>query len=313
MSAATARWARVAGAAVAGALLLQGVMSPLVAATAADLLVDRLAAYVERFGREFQGVVATEYYVQVIRPWTGVPPARADVSHREALARRELQSDLLLVFDADGPWNLHRDVIAVDGVPVGDRERRLQSLFLEQGLTTRERLRRMTRESARYNLGDITRTLNIPTFPLIVVHPTYRDRFRLRARGLRQEGGTTLREVTFEETQRPTLVRSTEGRDVPLRGRLLVDEATGEFVHARLDPEPLGVRSRIEVWFDRVPGLALRAPVRMWEWYQVTGVIQVPVDGDRARAFQRAYIEGLAQYDEFRRYGVEVEERLAPK
>lgn len=313
MSAATARWARVAGAAVAGALLLQGVMSPLVAATAADLLVDRLAAYVERFGREFQGVVATEYYVQVIRPWTGVPPARADVSHREALARRELQSDLLLVFDADGPWNLHRDVIAVDGVPVGDRERRLQSLFLEPGLTTRERLRRMTRESARYNLGDITRTLNIPTFPLIVVHPTYRDRFRLRARGLRQEGGTTLREVTFEETQRPTLVRSTEGRDVPLRGRLLVDEATGEFVHARLDPEPLGVRSRIEVWFDRVPGLALRAPVRMWEWYQVTGVIQVPVDGDRARAFQRAYIEGLAQYDEFRRYGVEVEERLAPK
>jgi len=309
----TARWARVAAAVVGGALLLQGVTSPLVAATAADVLVDRLAAYVEQFGREFQGVVATERYVQVIRPWTGVPPARADVSHREALARRELQSDLLLVFDADGPWNLHRDVIAVDGVPVGDRERRLQSLFLDPGVTTRERLRRMTTESARYNLGDITRTLNIPTFPLIVVHPTYRDRFRLRARGVRQEGGTTLREVTFEETRRPTLVRSTEGRDVPLRGRLLVDDGTGEFVHARLDPEPIGVRSRIEVWFERVPGLALRAPVRMWEWYQVRGVIQVPVDGDRARAFPRAYIEGLAQYDEFRRYGVEVEERLAPR
>lgn len=309
----TARWVRFAAAVAAGALLLQGVTSPLVAATPADVLVDRLAAYVEQFGREFQGVVATEHYVQVIRPWTGLPPARADISHREALARRELRSDLLLVFDADGPWNLHRDVIAVDGVPVGDRERRLQSLFLEPGVTTRERLRRMTVESARYNLGDITRTLNIPTFPLIVVHPTYRDRFRLRARGVRQEGGTTLREVTFEETRRPTLVRSTEGRDVPLRGRLLVDDASGEFVHARLDPEPLGVRSRIEVWFERVPGLALRAPVRMWEWYQVRGVIQVPVDGDRARAFQRAYIEGLAQYDEFRRYGVEVEERLAPK
>lgn len=312
MSRRPAGWVRLVAVAVGCALGLADWSPDVVAAARAAGVTDRLAAYAEQFGREFQGVVATEHYVQVIRPWTGAPPSRADVSPRDTLARRTLLSDLLLVFDADGPWHLHRDVHTVDGTPVHDRERRLRLLFVEPGLTTRERLRRMTAESARYNLGDITRTLNIPTFPLIVVHPAHRDRFRLRVRGVRQEDGLTVREVTFDETQRPTLVRSTEGRDVPLRGRLLADEATGAFIHARLDPAPLGVQSRIEVWFEQVPGLALRVPVRMWEWYQVAGVIHDGA-GAQGRAYERAYIEGLASYSEFRRYGVEVDERLGPR
>ncbi len=277
-----------------------------------DSASDRVTAYAVRFGREFQGVVATERYVQVIRPWTGTPPTSAGVSHHDALARRTLASDLLLVFDADGPWHLHRDVRRVDGTPVGDRDARLQALFLEPGLTARERLGRMTMESARYNLGNITRTLNIPTFPLIVVHPEHRQRFRLRTRGVRESDGVTVRELSFTERQRPTLVRSTEGRNVPLSGRLLVDDATGEFIHARLDPHPVGVTSRIEVWYERVPGLPLRVPVRMWEWYQAAGEIRDPaVNG--GRAFRRAYIEALAEYSAFKRYGVEVEEQVKPK
>jgi hypothetical protein len=313
VNAAHVRWV-LAAAAVSCALVLLGPPHDLTAAARDGGLTDRLAAYAEQFGREFQGVVATEHSVQVIRPWTGVPPARPDVSHREALARRVLRSDLLLVFDADGPWHLHRDVHTVDGTPVAvhDRERRLRSLFVEPGLTTRERLRRMTVESARYNLGDITRTLNIPTFPLVVVHPAHRDRFRLRVRGTRRQDGAIIRELTFDETRRPTVVRATDGRDVPLRGRLLVDETTGAFIHARLDPEPRDVRSRIEVWFEEVPGLSLRVPVRMWEWYRVQGVIR---DGRDAHApgFQGAYIEALASYSEFKRYEVDVDERLGPR
>lgn len=302
------RVARIGSAVVACAVL----QAPTVNVMGAEPLTHRLSAYAERFGREFQGVVATERYVQVIRPWTGVPPAQAGVSHHDVLARRTLHSDLLLVFDADGPWHLHRDVVTVDGEAVGDRESRLQALFVEPALTVRQRLARMTLESARYNLGNITRTLNIPTFPLIVVHPEHRARFRLRVRGVRHDGGLAVREVTFSERQRPTLVRSTEGRNVPLTGRLLVDDATGEFIHARLDPHPVGVTSRIEVWFDRVPGLPLRVPVRMWEWYQVTGEIRDP-SVDMGHAFRHAYIEGLADYSEFRRYGVQVEETLAPR
>jgi hypothetical protein len=273
------------------------------------VLLERLGAYVDAFGREFEGVVAREQYTQVIRPWPGAPPPEPAVGVAGALARRDLVADLLLVFDAEGPWHLHRDVQVVDGVPVGNRETRLAALFLEPSLTRRDRLRRMTIESARYNLGDVTRTLNIPTFPLIVAHRSNRDRFRFRTSAPSEEAGRVLRAVTFVERQRPTLVRSTDGRNVPLRGRLWVEEATGALVHASLDPEPVGVTSRVQVWFDRVPGLALRVPVRMWEWYQVDGPIR---DGalNRGLGFTHAYIEALAEYDDFRRYGVETHEEI---
>jgi hypothetical protein len=71
----------------------------------------------------------------------------------------------------------------------------------------------------------------------------------------------------------------------------------------------VGVTSRVEVWFDRVPGVALRVPVRMWEWYQVDGPIR---DGalNRGLGFTHAYIEALAEYDDFRRYGVETHEEI---
>lgn len=293
------------GAAVIVAVLVVGAR---VSVLGVASLPDRLAAYAERFGREFRGVVATERYVQVVKPWDGFTPEEPRVDGRSVTARRELTSDLLLVYDAEGPWHLHRDTRVVDGTPVGDRESRLEALFVAPGLDARERLNRMTRDSARYNLGNVTRTVNIPTFPLIVVHPTHRDRFRLRVRGVRQEGGVAMREVTFEEQRRPTLVRTNEGRSVPLRGRLLVDDTTGEFIHARLEPAPTEVASRIEVWFERVEGLPLRVPTRMWEWYRPE--YDRFFDGNDRRVDSLKYIEAVATYTDFRRYGVQVEERL---
>lgn len=280
-----------------------------VAPVSQRVLLQRVGGYAEAFGREFLGVVAREQYTQVIRPWSGPPQDGLDVTAIDALARRDIVADLLLVHEADGPWHLHRDVLSVDGVVVGDREARLASLFLEPTLTRRDRLRRMTRESARYNLGDITRTLNVPTFPLIVIHPTHQGRFRFRASAPRLVGGQTIREITFEERQRPTLVRSTEGRNVPLRGQLWVEQATGELVHARLDPEPRDVVSRVQVWFEHVPGLSLRVPVRMWEWYQVDGPIR---DGylNLGMGLTGVYVEALARYDDFRRYAVETREEI---
>jgi hypothetical protein len=273
------------------------------------VLLQRVGAAAVAFGREFAGVVAREQYTQVIRPWAGPPQGDPGVGAPDALARREIVADLLLVHEADGPWHLHRDVRSVDGEEVGDREERLASLFLEPTLTRRDRLRRMTRESARYNLGDITRTLNVPTFPLIVVHPTQQSRFRFRASATRVHEGHRIRELTFEERQRPTLVRSTDGRNVPLRGLLWADEETGELVYARLDPQPVGVTSRVQVWFERVPGLAMRVPVRMWEWYQVDGPIR---DGylNLGMGLTAAYVEALARYDDFRRYAVETREEI---
>lgn len=187
------------------------------------------------------------------------------------------------VVRASDPLELHRDVLAVDGKPVADR--------------------------ARFNLGDLTRTFNVPTLPLIVVHPLHAGRFKLTMRPASGRPGFGQREVRFSEQASPTLIRSTLGRDVPLRGRLVIDEASGDLLKATVEPNATGVLARIEVTFDHVDGVPMRVPVRMWKWYHKAGPITDPrVQG--GRDIHNAYIDAVATYSDFRRYGVSSEEQI---
>jgi hypothetical protein len=252
-------------------------------------VVARAGAAAERFGQTLSGVVARERYLQTVRPWMGSPPERrAEVP---ALHSRRLESSLLLVHDPATPWQLHRDVVIVDDALVADRHDRLATLFSGRDADPRRRLREITDESARYNLGHITRNINVPTFPLLVVHPTWRDRFRFSDRGRMHEDGVHVRLVAFREKGRPRVVRGDRRRDVALQGVLAVDEATGEIVRATIKPQAGDLRSLLEVTFGRVAGVPVRVPVRLWEWYWVHDV----PERDR-------YIEGEATYDDFRRY-----------
>jgi hypothetical protein len=259
-------------------------------------VLARAGEAAEQFGADLQGVVARERYLQTVRPWTGRPPwPETHGDAREVLETRRLVSSLLLVHDAATPWQLHRDVVTVDDAPVADRQDRLSALFAGRSGDPRQRLREITEESARYNLGHVTRTINIPTFPLLVVHPTHRDRFRFSDGGRSREAEADLRQVAFREKGRPRLVRGARGQDVELRGLLVIDERTGELVRATVTPHAGHLRSALKVSFARVAGLSRRVPVRLREWYWVDDV----PERDR-------YVEGDATYDEFRRYTTEV-------
>ncbi len=69
------------------------------------------------------------------------------------------------------------------------------------------------------------------------------------------------------------------------------DEASGELVRATIKPRAGDLRSLIEVTFRRIPGLDVRVPVRLWEWYWVHDAPE-----------RDQYVEGEATYDDFRRY-----------
>jgi hypothetical protein len=256
-------------------------------------VVARAGASAERFGQVLQGVVARESYLQTIRPWRGSPPEGP--AEAPAIESRTLLSSLLLVHDPDTPWQLHRDVVAVDDVPVADRADRLAALFASPGGDPRRRLREITDESARHNLGHITRNINVPTFPLLIVHPAYRERFRFSDRGRMREDGVDVRLVAFREKGRPRVVRGDRLRDVELTGLLAIDEANGELVRAVITPRAGDLRSLLQVSFAHVAELPVRVPVRLWEWYWVHDV----PERDR-------YVEGEATYDDFRRYTTEV-------
>ena len=256
-------------------------------------VLARAGEAAEQFGVALQGVVARETYRQTVRPWTGQPfEAQVD---GPVLETRRLVSSLLLVHDAATPWQLHRDVVTVDDVPVADRQDRLSALFAGRSGDPRQRLREITEESARYNLGHVTRTINIPTFPLLVVHPTHHERFRFSDGGRSREAEVDVRRVAFREKGRPRLVRGERGRDVELRGLLVIDERTGELVRATVTPHAGHLRSALEVSFARVAGLPRRVPVGLREW---SWVDDVP-ERDR-------YVEGEATYDDFRRYTTDV-------
>lgn len=256
-------------------------------------VVKRAGAAAARFGIELQGVVARERYLQTVRPWQGRPPEGP--AEAPAIETRTLLSSLLIVHDPATPWQLHRDVVAVDDVPVADREDRLATLFATPGVDPRRRLREITEESARHNLGHVTRNINVPTFPLLVVHPAYQERFRFSDRGRMREDGVDVRLVAFREKGRPRIVRGDRLRDVELRGLLAIDEATGELVRAVITPRAGDLRSLLQVSFARVAALPARVPVRLWEWYWVHDV----PERDR-------YVEGEATYDDFRRYTTDV-------
>lgn len=248
--------------------------------------------YARRFGEDLPGIVARERYVQTIRTANGRDRLEPDTLDGEIVEERVLVSSLLLVHEADTPWQLHRDVISVDDKPVADRQDRLAQLFAGPRADRASQLRQITEESARYNLGPVVRNINIPTFPLIVVHPTHRDRFRFRDRGTTTDGGIAMRLLAFEERSRPRIVRGTAGQEVVLRGTLGVEESSGEFVRATIEPRVRDLQVRIDVEFRRVDGVPLRVPVRLLERYWRPG--------------EGTYVAGVAVYDDFRRYTTDV-------
>jgi hypothetical protein len=300
------RRASIGAATIALSLLLQRAGSAIgrdglrAADSDLDALVARVSAGVEAFGRDFAGIVAEEDYAQVVRPWISPPQEPSEVA---GLLSRRVRSDVLMTHARDTPWAMHRDVFEVDGRPVRDRAARLERIFLSPASTDVEQLRRIAFESARYNLGDVQRTINLPTFGLLVAHPAYLARFRFEAGAETTLDRQALAVVRFRETRRPTLVRD-HGDNVPLRGELWIEAGTGTIVRTLLEPQHRAIRSLIRTTFRHDPAVGARVPTEMWDWY--SGGRSSLRDGRRIVTSRSGplYVEGVATYSRFRRFRV---------
>src|SRR5215203_4609736 len=125
-----------------------------------DVLLARAAAYVTSYQKQLQGIVAEEVYIQNYLSRT-----RARLMNREG---RQLRSDVLLVkLPGAARWLQFRDVFEVDRRPVRDRDQRLYKLFVDAKADAREQAQTIQNESARYNLGPVMRTINIPIMAML--------------------------------------------------------------------------------------------------------------------------------------------------
>jgi hypothetical protein len=271
--------------------LAMGVAAAQAPAPDADLatLIGRAGAYAGRFQQQFGSVVAEERYEQVSRP----VPGSSGVGG--AMVATTLRSDFLLVQMRPGEWMPFRDVFERDGKPVRDRQDRLAKLFLS-GPTddALARARDITNESSRYNVGNGTRTINIPTLPLMFLADDVRSGIRFTE--AKRDESIAGRVVDFKEVARPTLIRTTNNRDLPATGRLWIDDVTGALLRGRVRAQDPAVDSEVTVTFQRDDSLGMWVPVRMDERFR--------------RGRDATEIRGTATYTNFRRFQVSTSETL---
>jgi hypothetical protein len=270
---------------IAGAFTLALLTVPAGAQTVrlADV-VARVDKYLEGYGDRLASVVGEEAY----RQWIEQGP----ISRRSTTSRM-LRSDFALTLTSErGRWVGYRDTFEVDGVPVRDREARLQRLLSSGAIGQAVRI---AEQNARFNLGDglISRTINIPTFAMEIMHPGFRDRVKVRRTGADIVDGRSGWLIEFREQDRLTLVRTPQGGDQPSRVVALVDIQTGEVLRTVLTWER--VKGSIEVSYGHAAGIPVPVPIRMDERF-VTRTGEV--------------VAGEATYTNFRQF--ETSARIVP-
>jgi len=258
-----------------------------------DVVITRVGQYVTGYGDKASLLVCTETYDQRFRPSVlGQPPAR------------RLVSEFALVkTPGNQAWAGYRDVLDVDGKSVSDHPNRLEALFRSDAPDT-ALARRIADESARYNIGAITRNFNVPTATLFFFLPSDLAGFTFARKGEEDVDGTRVWRVDFKETARPTMIRTREGRDVPSHGTFWVIPEDGVVVRTHLVANGFmdaSSTAEIDVRYTYDKRLEMWLPSVMAERY--AGAIRRPsASGGTSIAVPSTATTGLATYTDFKRF-----------
>jgi hypothetical protein len=232
-------------------------------------------------------------------------------------------------------WVGYRDVYEANGKEVRDRRDRLQQLFVQNPATAVDLARRIADESARYNAG-LQRNINVPTMALSFLRRSNASRFRFTQDGTDTIQGIVAWKVRYQETGKPTIIRTSAGRDMPVNGWFFIDPSKGRVLktfleitgEARLDggtsledsPKTLGeanalprretdhrvqTYSRITVAYTFDAHVEMLLPTEMAEEYQ--GVTINP----KNHMERLTRMKGRATYSDFKTF--ETSGRVVPK
>lgn len=267
-------------------------------------VVRRAADYVVAYDRDLGSVIADEIYRQDVEiSSVGDPESRLAQDRSAKARRRTMRSEFVLVRPA-GITELYRgfrDVIEVDCRSAPDRPN-IQARFTQGGDVGPAEVRRLIDASARYNIGALTRNVNVPTFALLVAHPSVAERFAFEKLDERRVRRVRVWTVGFRERQRPTLVRDINGTDMPASGSLAIEPESGRILGTEFTTEKseTHVRARITVDYEPDAKLGLWVPREMTEQYHA----------GRPNSFEEQTIHCVARYSNYRRFEVTV--RIRP-
>jgi hypothetical protein len=264
------------------AATISGAGVPVAAQSAPDAIAT-VRVFAEQYLRDAPSLVAHEEYVQ-------------DATDRRGIAEHQVTTAELVMVRLQGAagWVSFRDVLTVNKRPVGDRQARLLQLLQSPEPDALAQARKIAQESARFNLGRITRTMNVPDVALEYLHS--RQGTRIRFETLRNETieGRPVIVLRFREQVGPSIIRSVTGRDLLAGGRVWAEPDSGAIVRTELLLEDRGSKGTCTVDFRIDPRLGIRVPIKMTERYGRTGET----------------IDAVARYTDFRRFTVSTAEKL---
>lgn len=250
-------------------------------------LLFRSGVYVGDYEKNFSAVVSEEKYTQQVQGIVATG-ARSWNSPTHRITR----SDVLLVNLGADRWMGVRDVFEVDGSPVRDHDQRLQKLVLEAPGELRSSAVQISEESARFNLGSIRRTINLPVMALEFLDLGNQARSKFRAAGTERVNDVKATLVEFGEQATPTIIGDGLGRDEPATGRFWIDADSGRVLRTELRVDDGPIHARIQVTYGPNPKIDMWVPVKMDERYELA---------------QRAEIvTATATYSNIRKFSVNV-------
>ena len=232
--------------------------------------------YTMNYEQRFALLVADEQYVQELQrpPNPGANLSRANpgggMQGGGAVSQQIIKSDFLLVqLGGDGEGFMpFRDTYEVKGRKLRDRDDRLLRLFTKNDKGRFEKAAAFSSDSAKHNLGNVARTINIPLLAVMFLHPRVNERFEFTDGGEETIGGRVLRKAIYKEVARPTLIRTSRGRDLAMTGMIWIDPFNGTVVKTELNAADPVVRTQVTVTFRKDDALDLWVPEKMEEYYK---------------------------------------------
>lgn len=259
-------------------LLVAGLCLPVLEARqsrAVRDLLDLASRYVVEYEQQYWALALDEETVQWLeRPvHTGSSLTRANPGGGMipgGMQRRTVtHSDYVIVQAGAGRgWVPYRDLVSVNGTEMRDRDDRLVRLLKTGSAEAFDEAAAVDKESHRYDVGNVQRTINIPMFGLMLLHPQVRERFEFKAAGDEVIAGRAVERLSYTEKARPTLIKTSRGKDLALTGHVWIESSTGVIVKTAMTAADPIVRANVYVTFRRDSELGLWVPDVMEEFYK---------------------------------------------
>jgi hypothetical protein len=259
----------------------------------AEMVLARASDYVSKYEADLGNLIGREQYVQS-SVWmdASVPPR---VSKR---VQRRTSSDFLII-QVGSEWAALRKVNTVDGIKIKETAPAFDQAFDNSPEANARLLDNFKHESTEYNLGDVRREMNVPTFALHVLRKSEITRFTFDRSGTAKIAGIQTWKIRFRETAGPTLVVGDKGQMLNSKGMLWIEPETGRVLQTEFEVEnPYAsprVNADILVTYGAGKNVNILVPVSMNERYE--------------SAYNN--VECRADYSKFRPFEVDVKFDIA--